>query len=111
MSISRWIGTEADTFTAGQTGFLIELSHATKGWTRYDLRDHPPKTNQSFRPMLYGWCGSYNDVSTHGCGMARVERVAKNGRAFVRELTGDELAAALEEFGYPELMEQAHERA
>ncbi len=107
MSSPRWIGTEADSFTVGQTGFLVEISHTTKGWTRYDLRDHPAKTNESFKPTLHGWCGTYNDVATHGRGMARVERVAKNGRALVRELTGDELAAALDEFGYPDLMEQS----
>ena len=103
----RWIGTEGDTFTVGETGFLVEITHTTNGWTRFSLRDHPPKTNQSFKPMLHGWCGSYNDVSTFGRGMARVERVAKNGRAFVRELTGDELVAALEDFGYPDLIEQS----
>jgi len=32
-----------------------------------------------------------------------VERVAKNGRAYVRELEGAELVAALDELGYPEL--------
>jgi len=106
MSTSLWIGTESDAFTAGQTGFLVKIEHATKGWTRYDLRGHPPKTNQSFKPMLYGWCGSFNDVSTFGRGMAVVERVAKNGRAFVRELAGEELHAALDDFGYPDLMEQ-----
>ena len=39
--------------------------------------------------------------------MARVERLARNGRALVRKLDGDELAAALEELGYPELLEGA----
>ena len=111
MSMTRWIGTEHDTFTAGQTGFLVEISHNLKGWTRHELRDHPPKTNQSFKPMLYGWCGTFNDVATYGKGMAVVTRVAKNGRALVRELTGDELSAALDDFGYPDLMEQAEDRA
>jgi hypothetical protein len=50
-----------------------------------------------------GWCGSYNDLSTSGCGMARVVRVARNGRALVETLAGYDLAAALDELGYPEL--------
>ena len=105
MSTSRWIGTESDQFTVGQTGFLVELHHVTKGWRRFDLRDHPPKTNMSLQPRLNGWCGTTGDVACHAHGMARVERVARNGRAFVRELEGDELAAALDELGYPEMIE------
>ena len=71
--------------------------------TRYELRSTPAHTNQSHEPRLHGWCGTYNDLSTSARGMVRVERMAKNGRAYVRELEGDELAAALEELGYPEL--------
>ncbi len=107
MSTARWIGTEADQFEVGQTGFLVELHDTMKGWRRFDLRDHPPKTNQSFEPRLHGWCGTSNDVAAYGRGFARVDRVAKNGRAFVRELEGAELVAALDEFGYPELIERA----
>jgi hypothetical protein len=97
-----WIGPD-ETLTAGQIGFLVEKSHTLNGWTRYELRDTPPYTNQSRQPMLHGWCGSYNDLSTSGHGMARVVRLAKNGRALVQELEGNELVEALEEFGYPEL--------
>lgn len=105
MSTTRWIGGDADTFTAGQTGFLVELHHVLKGWRRFDLRDHPAKTNMSFEPRLQGWCGTTGDVACNAHGMAIVERVARNGRAFVRELEGDALAAALEELGYPELLD------
>lgn len=107
MSTTRWIGTEGDQFEVGQTGFLVEVHDTMKGWRRFDLRDHPAKTNMSFEPRLHGWCGTSNDVACHAHGMAIVERVAKNGRAFVRELEGDELVAALDDFGYPELIEQA----
>lgn len=100
---ARWIGTENDQFEIGQTGFLVKIHNTMKGWTRFDLRDHPAKTNQSYEPRLHGWCGTTNDVSVFGLGVARVERVAKNGRAFVRELEGDDLNAALEELGYPDL--------
>ena len=98
----QWIGPD-ETLTIGQVGFLVEHHNTLQGWRRYDVRDLPAKTNQSLEPRLHGWCGSYNDVSTHARGMVKVERVAKNGRAYVRELDGDELAAALEEFGYPDL--------
>lgn len=100
---ARWIGTENDQFEIGQTGFLVEVSHTMKGWTRFDLRDRPATTNQSYGPRLHGWCGTTNDIAIYGHGMARVERIAKNGRAFVRQLEGDDLLAALDELGYPEL--------
>jgi hypothetical protein len=38
------------------------------------------------------------------CGLVRVTRVCKNGRALVRELEGVELYTALESLGYPELV-------
>jgi hypothetical protein len=44
-------------------------------------------------------------VGTYGRGVVRVERVARNNRAFVIELTGDELESALDRLGYPELAE------
>lgn len=103
MDGTRWIGIESDQFTAGETGFLVELHHVTKGWRRFELRSHPPRTNMSFVPRLHGWCGTSNDVACHAHGMAVVERVARNGRAFVRELDGEELHAALDDLGYPEL--------
>lgn len=99
---SQWIGPD-ETLAVGQVGFLIEKRQTMKGWTRFELRDTPAHTNQSNEPKLHGWCGTYNDLSTHGRGMVRVERLARNGRAFVRALEGEELAAALEELGYPEL--------
>lgn len=99
---SMWIGPD-ESLTVGQIGFLVEKHQTMKGWTRYEVRDVPGHTNRSNEPRLHGWCGTYNDLATHGRGMVRVERVAKNGRAYVRELAGDELAAALDELGYPEL--------
>ena len=100
--MTRWIGPD-ETLTVGQVGFLVEFSNAIRRSERYELRDRPPYTNQSHEPTLVGWCGSYNDLSTTGHGMARVVRLARNGRALVEELAGADLTAALEELGYPEL--------
>jgi hypothetical protein len=99
---SMWIGPD-DSLTTGQTGFLVEKSNEVRGWTRYELRDIPAHTNQSNEPRLHGWCGTNNDLATFGRGLVRVTRVARNGRAFVVELKGDELQAGLEELGYPDL--------
>lgn len=98
---TQWIGPD-ENLSVGDVGFLINHSPEGKA-SRFFIRDTPAHTNQSHEPRLYGWCGSYNNMSTSACGVVRVERVAKNARAFVRELEGDELAAALEELGYPEL--------
>ena len=99
---SMWIGPD-ETLTVGQIGFLVEKRQILKGWERQELRDVPAHTNVSNQPRLHGWCGTYNDLSTHARGMVRVERVVSNGRAYVRELEGAELAAALDGLGYPEL--------
>lgn len=99
-----WIG-PLDHAKVGDVGFLVQHSHNLKGWIRHDLRLTPAHTNQSQEPRLDGWCGTYNDVATHADGMVRVERVAKNERVLVKRLAGDELTAALEELGYPELAE------
>jgi len=100
---TMWIGPD-ETLEVGSNGFLIENSNPYDGWNRYELRDTPAFTNRSHEPRLHGWCGSYNNVSTYGHGFWVVTKVAKNGRALIKELDGDELAAALEELGYPELI-------
>lgn len=100
--MSKWIGPSED-LDVGQIGFLIEFSNPVKGSETWVLRDTPAHTNQSHQPQLSGWCGSYNDTSTHAHGMAKVVKVARNGRAQVVALNGAELTDALEELGYPEL--------
>lgn len=100
---TKWIGPDYSMKAIGDVGFLVDISNPFRGSARYELRDIPPHTNQSYEPRLHGWCGTWNDTATHGCGMARVERVAKNGRVLVRILEGDQLFAALEDLGYPEL--------
>lgn len=103
-----WIGPD-DTLVVGQAGFLIERSNVMQGWRRHSLESLPAHTNQSRRPRLHGWCGTTNDVATYAHGMARVVRLAGNGRALVEVLAGDELRQALPELGYPELGEGDHE--
>ena len=99
---TMWIGPEK-TLSVGDKGFLIEHSNSTQGWERYELRDTPAYTNQSHKPKLHGWCGSWNDTATYGHGVWEVVRVAKNGRAFIKELEGDEMQAVLDDLGYPDL--------
>ena len=88
----------------GSIHFLIRISKAG-GFTRYDLRDTPAYTNQSQEPTLDGWCGTYNDVATYGQGLAKVVRIAKNGRVLLTRVDpqSDEGQAYLEEMGYPDL--------
>ncbi len=99
---TKWIGPD-ENLTIGEIGFLVRLHQEIEGWERVILRDTPVYTHRSRQPLLEGWCGSFNNLSTYGEGMAKVERIARNGRALVRSLDGDELVAALEELGYPEL--------
>ena len=103
----KWIGPFYDEQLpqVGYIGFLVRISNQIKGWERHELRDTPAYTNESRQPKLNGWCGSWNDTSTHGCGLAKVVRVAKNGRVLVQEVDkdSDEGQATLEELGYPGL--------
>lgn len=99
---TKWIGPSAE-YEVGQIGFLIEFSNPLKHSENWVLRDTPAYTDQSHEPKLHGWCGSYNDTSTNAHGMGKVVKVARNGRAQIVMLTGEELSAALEELGYPEL--------
>lgn len=104
---TQWIGPN-ETLSLGDTGFLIEFSTPMNGgYQRWDLRDTPAHTNRSNQPRLCGWCGTYNDLSTNAHGMAKVIRVAKNGRCLIQSLEGDELQAALEDLGYPNLSAEA----
>ena len=98
----QWIGPD-ENLSVGDVGFLIDFTNHAKGFTRYELRNIPAHTNQSCQPRLVGWCGTYNDLITYADGMAKVVRVAKNGRCLVERLEGDDLTAALEDLGYPEL--------
>jgi len=101
---TRWID-EQEGYNVGGCGFLISNSHETEGWERYHLRDTPAHTNVSRVPRLIGWCGSYNNISTSGCGVWKVTRIAKNGRMMLTRPTDEEVAAFLEETGYPDLTE------
>lgn len=88
--------------SVGEVGFLIECVPEGRA-TRYHLNDRPPYTNLSHEPRLHGWCGTTDNVARYGHGMARVTRVARNGRALVVPLHGQELVRALEDAGFPGL--------
>lgn len=104
-SKTLWIGNEYISYHEGQTGFLVEIRKDNHGGiSSYSLCDYPPRTNESREPRLDGWCGTTDNVACYGRGVARVERLARNGRAFIRRLDGDESRAVLDELGYPELM-------
>lgn len=96
-----WIDQDACCDVAdGDVGFLIQRSPQGRADT-YHLRRHPARTNGSHEPKLYGWCGETDNVSVYAEGLARVVKVAKNGRRRVAQV--DPTAELLEELGYPEL--------
>lgn len=98
----KWID-EQEGYDEGNEGFLIRFSNENAGSERFTLRDTPAHTNQSNKPRLHGWCGSYNNVSTSAEGAWVVIRKAKNGRTLIRELDEGELQLFLEAMGYPDL--------
>lgn len=102
---AMWI--DGENLNVGEIGFLVEISNAIKGSERHELRNRPPRTNQSHEDRPRGWCGTWNDNSTNGCGVWKVTRTAKNGRAQIVEVTDrDALVAFLDEYGFPELLDE-----
>ena len=64
MSKKIWI--DSGCMQLGERGFLVRNHHETKQWSRYYLRDNPPKTNVSFEATPYGWCGTCDNIATFG---------------------------------------------
>ena len=75
-------------YELGHIGYLIEVSPQFQG-NHYLLSDRPPRTNQSHEFTLHGWCGSWNNTSTYGRGIAEVTKVFGNGRVRIKVLTGE----------------------
>lgn len=99
-----WID-EQEGYKVGDVGFLICNYNENTGSERWFLRDNPAHTNRSNVPRMLGWCGSYNNVSTSGCGVWKVIRIARSGRYLIEKATPDEVEVFLEEVGYPDLTE------
>ena len=55
--------------------YLVKRTFYMRGGgpDRYALHDDPPRTNQSYEPREFGWCGTTNDVAVYGCGRVRVD--------------------------------------
>ena len=100
--MAQWIGDKYSWYKLGDVGFLVEQVNK-HGVKTYSLENHPPRTNESREAKLTGWCGESYDVATYARGMARVVKVAKNGRAHVLAITGTDLEEQLELHGYPDL--------
>ena len=106
MTTALWIRGR-DGLAVGDAGFLVRFANATKGSERYELRDRPPRTNQSHEPIPRGWCGTRNNTVRHGVGVWRVLQVARNGRVEIEEITDqDELAVFLAGHGYRDLLDK-----
>ena len=104
MSKKIWI--DSGCLQIGERGFLVRNHHETKQWSRYYLRDNPPKTNVSFVATPYGWCGTCDNIATFGEGVWEVTKITRNGRAQLTEIADAErLTEFLDEVGYPELLE------
>ncbi len=89
----------------GDVGFLAEVTDLDHGVVRRSFDDRPLHTNLSHEPRLYGWCGTTNNQRRVADGLARVVRIAKNGRVCLSriEAGSTEERDVLEQLGYPEL--------
>jgi hypothetical protein len=97
----QFVGDSRHRFNLGDTGFLLQLT-TDSGARRLELRDNPVRTAGTLEDMLYGEVDG-GRTNVEALGMAKVTEVARNGRGKILTIWGDELRAALSEFGYPEL--------
>jgi hypothetical protein len=95
----KWVGDARNRFAVGDVGFLLELTPQT-GVARVELRDSPARTTD-WTDILFGMVEGRTNVEA--LGVAKVIEVTKNGRGKVQTLWGDELTAALDQLGYPEI--------
>ena len=101
----KWI--DGADLGVGQRGFLVRIEPVQSA-ERYELRDRPALTNQARQPKVFGLAGTTNYVAVYGCGLWEVVTLARNGRAKVAQLVErEEIHAALEELGYPDLLDDA----
>lgn len=96
----KFVGDARHRFKVGDVGFLLELT-PSNNISRIELRDSPARTAGSLTDVLYGFIPGRTSVEALGA--AKVTEVARNGRGKVVTLWGDELSAALNELGYPEI--------
>jgi hypothetical protein len=97
-----WIDSDTYGMQVGQVGFLVKTERHERGMpTRRHLQSRPAHTNMSNEPRLTGWCGTTNNVATFAEGLARVVRIAQNGRALVERVKPTR--AVLKSLGYPDL--------
>jgi hypothetical protein len=98
-----WINGDDYHMVEGNIGFLVFVVPQT-GEDHYVLREHPALANQSREPRLTGWLGTTDNVARYGQGLARITKIARNGRFRIQRLEVGDADAALNELGYPELV-------
>ena len=101
--MSMWIDNPSN-LEKGDFGFLIQQTNTTTNDHRRLVRIAPARTNPSHDAKLTGWCNDTNHISTYAQGVVRIVRVAKNERAQVVMLQGEQMTDALQNLGYPELI-------
>lgn len=89
----------------GKVGFLVERCHINRfdQKNRFYLQRSPARANMSGEVIYEGWAGTSNEVSGYGRGLATIVKIAQNGRAMVRALSGAEEVRALVALGYEDL--------
>ncbi len=102
MTQSIWTDSENIETIGSEIGFLVLHERDGGSNPRWSLRKRPAHTNSSHEPRLHGWCGTTNNVSIRAEGLARISRVAGNGRVRLQRVAAT--PELLEELGYPELL-------
>lgn len=98
-----WVGDDRTRYNIGDTGFLLQLANAGRGWQRLELRQHPACLDGTPVPRLSGPVGGGSTQVT-AMGLARVVEVTRNGRGRVESIKDPaDVKAVLADLGYPDL--------
>ena len=97
----KWVGDSRHKFKVGDLGFVLELTPAN-GAKRVELRDSPVRTAGSLIDVLFGVV-SGGRTEVEALGVAKVIKVTPNGRGQIQTLWNEDMEAALQELGYPDI--------
>ena len=99
-----WTDNKYEQWGVGDVGFVAEWDDTNSRTEGHDFERGPFRKNLSHEPILVGWCGSTNNVSTTALGVGVVTRITNSGdRMRIKMLHGDDLTEALDNLGWPDL--------
>lgn len=105
--MARWIDVtymNAE-FQPGEVAFLIQYYYPGSDAAAYKLSLTPARQYRDNKPVIKGFCGSYNNRHVLAEGVVRIARLTEAMKAYVVPLEGDSLQSALRQLNADELLD------